>query len=263
MSKLYGVIFVTGGKVYCFKSDFSIDMDQNVIVLTEKGQQYGKVVLEYTDKDRLKKIKEYKEVLRIATEDDYNNHLKNLRDAESALKKCREIKDKLDLDMKIIAASYNFDRSQLIFNFLADERIDFRELARKLAAVYRTRIELRQIGARDKAKEIGGIGLCGQKLCCSNFLNSIDTVSINMAKNQNLALNPSKINGQCNRLLCCLSYEDDAYICARKKLPEIGNKVKTAAGVGVVTDLDILNNKYTVTVKDEKVVIDNNENSKK
>jgi len=157
-----------------------------------------------------------------------------------------------ELKMKIIDASYTFDRDKLIFRFLADNRVDFRELAKDLAAKYKVRIELRQIGVRDKAKEISGIGPCGRELCCSCFLNNfIDTVSINMAKNQNIALNPNKINGQCGRLLCCLNYEDDVYTENRKDLPNVGDVVKTPNGEGKVVSIDILNKSYVVNVPDE------------
>lgn len=154
--------------------------------------------------------------------------------------------------MKMINASYTFDRKQLIFNFLADERIDFRELAKRLASIYRTRIELRQIGARDKAREIGGVGTCGQKICCANFLNHIDSVSMNMAKNQGLALNPSKINGLCGRLLCCLTYEDQEYTRCNAGLPSIGETVSTEYGTGTVVNVDILNRAYKVLIDNEK-----------
>ena len=139
---------------------------------------------------------------------------------------CEKIKDELGLDMKILSASFTFDRKQLLFNFLADDRVDFRELAKRLASIYKTRIELRQIGVRDKAKEIGGYGQCGRKLCCHGFLDNLNGVSINMAKNQYLSLSPSKINGICGRLLCCLKYEDDTYTEMKKNFPPIGTKIK-------------------------------------
>ena len=150
---------------------------------------------------------------------------KNLKDAEKALNKAREIIEELKLDMRLLDASYTYDRKQLLFNFIADERVDFRELAKRLAQVYKTRIELRQIGIRDKAKEIGGIGPCGRMLCCNTFLTDLNSVTINMAKNQMLALNPTKINGVCGRLLCCLSYEDEVYTELAKGLPRVGQKV--------------------------------------
>ena len=150
-------------------------------------------------------------------------------------------------------ASFTLDRKQLTFNFVADERIDFRNLVKSIAAKYKTRIELHQLGVRDKSKEIGGIGQCGRELCCSSFLNGLETISINMAKNQNIALNPSKINGACGRLLCCLSYEDDVYTDHRKQLPKVGEVVKTEKGEGKVTNLDVLNKKYYVMIDGEKI----------
>ena len=156
--------------------------------------------------------------------------------------------------MNIISAEYTFDRDKLIFYFLADNRVDFRQLARDLAAIYRVRIELRQVGPRDKAKEIGGYGMCGQKLCCARFLKELDTVSISMAKNQNIALNPNKINGLCGRLLCCLKYENEGYEKCRDKMPKIGDTVETKEGIGKVIELDILNQKYKVILEDDRLV---------
>ena len=153
--------------------------------------------------------------------------------------------------MNFIDAEFTFDRQQLLLNFYADERVDFRELAKKLAGIYRTRIELRQVGARDKAEQIGGVGPCGRELCCSSFLNHLESVSMNMAKNQNLALNPSKINGCCGRLLCCLAYEDEEYQKCQVGMPNIGQKINTTFGEGVVTSVDILNRKYKVFINNE------------
>ena len=167
--------------------------------------------------------------------------------------------------MNIISADFTFDKTQLLFSFVSDERVDFRELAKKLASIYHTRIELRQVGARDKAKEIGGVGVCGQKICCTRFLDHIDAISMNMAKNQNLALNPSKINGLCGRLLCCLQYEDETYLECSKGMPSVGDEIKTSNGVGKVTSVDVLNRKCKVLVgsNKEEIEIDNNANSKK
>ena len=261
MDKIYGVSFVDGGKVYYFRSKIICPINVTVIIQTEKGEQFGKIICEIAQENN--KYEGLKDVIRIATSEDYQQHLQNLKDADRALKKCQELKDQLGLKMKVISANFTFDKNQLLFNFLADDRVDFRELARKLASIYRTRIELRQIGPRDKAKEISGIGVCGQKLCCANFLNQLETVSINMAKNQNLALNPTKINGACNRLLCCLAYEDDDYVEARKGMPQVGSRVKTPKGTGEVTDINVLNRKYNVLVNDEKIEIclDNDKNS--
>ena len=188
---VYGVNFKDNGKVYNFKSTFICPINVTVITETEKGEQFGKVISQIKT-ETIKNFDELKDIKRISTKSDYEQYLRNLKDADRALKDCRSLVKELNLDMKVINANFTFDRKQLLFNFLADERIDFRELARKLAAIYRTRIELRQIGARDKAREIGGLGPCGKKICCANFLSHIDSVSMNMAKNQGLALNPSK-----------------------------------------------------------------------
>jgi len=156
--------------------------------------------------------------------------------------------------MVIMDATYTFDRSQLIFRFIADERIDFRQLAKELGSMFKTRIELRQVGIRDKAKEIGGFGPCGRKMCCCAFLREFDSVSINMAKNQNLALNPSKINGTCGRLMCCLKYEDENYSEYKKDLPELGKKVKTKDYEGKVISIDIFNKTYKVLTDSNNII---------
>ena len=198
------------------------------------------------DKNKLKAP--IKRISRIASKRDYENHRKNIKDAETALKKCKSLVNKYNLDMQIIDAEYTLDRDQLVFHFIADNRIDFRDLAKDLAALYKTRIELRQVGVRDKAKEVGGIGPCGRKFCCASFLNDFDSVSINMAKNQNISLNPTKINGVCGRLLCCLNYEDETYKECRKCLPEIGERVKIKEGTGIVVSLDVLSKSYVVDI---------------
>ena len=262
--RVYGVRFNDKGKTYNFKSDIECPMNVTVIVETEKGEQFGKVVKE-VELENKKFDTELKDIIRISTKEDYKTYMNNLKDAEKALKNAKKLVEELKLQMHIIDASYTFDRKQLLFNFYAEERIDFRELAKKLAATYRTRIELRQIGARDKAEQVGGIGMCGRELCCSGFLKNKESVTINMAKNQNIALNPSKINGLCGRLLCCLGYEDDEYTCCRKVLPDIGQTVKTEYGTGVVTNLDILNKKYEIDKDGEKFTIevsDKNEGKK-
>ena len=165
--------------------------------------------------------------------------------------------------MKIIDSSYTLNREQLLFHFLSDNRIDFRNLAKELASIYKTRIELRQVGVRDKAKNIGGMGMCGCTLCCSKFLNEFDSVSINMAKNQNLSLNPTKINGACGRLLCCLKYEDETYEELRKDLPKIGKIVETKQGKGKVVSLDVLKGTYNVEIENIGIVkVDINESNK-
>jgi len=249
---IYGVVLREKGKVYYFNGkDLKIPMNVTVIVDTEKGLQFGKVVSK-VENDKVEKFKDnLKEILRISTKKDYDQYLINLKDAKLALENGREFAKELELNMRFIDAEFTFDRKQLIFNFYSDERVDFRELAKKLASIYRTRIELRQIGARDKAEEIGGIGPCGRTLCCSSFLNHLESVSMNMAKNQNLALTPSKINGCCGRLMCCLTYEDEEYTRCQVGMPSLGQKINTPFGQGVVSSVDILNRKYKVLVNGE------------
>ena len=217
-----------------------------VIVETDKGLEFGTVVKEpFEDNNNVKLNK----VVRIASKDDYLKNKKNNRDSASALKKCRELVSDLELNMTVVDCRYTFDRNQLLFRFLSDSRIDFRDLARELASIYKTRIELRQIGARDKAREVGGCGQCGRSLCCAGFLKDLDTVSINMAKNQGIALNPTKINGVCGRLMCCLKYENDNYVECSKCLPKVGPLVDTDSGKGKVISVDILNKTYKVDVE--------------
>ena len=254
--KVVGVKLSDNGKIYYFDaSDVNTKVDDTVIVETEKGLQYG-VVVKLVDESEISSDIEYKKVIRLATKSDYKKHLANLKDAERALVKCNELAEKYGLDMKIMDASYTFDREQLIFRFLADDRVDFRQLAKDLGAIFRTRIELRQVGIRDKAREIGGFGPCGRKLCCNNFLTEFDSVSINMAKNQNLSLNPTKINGVCGRLLCCLKYENDNYIEYKKGLPDVGNKVKIDEGEGKVISVDVFKRKYKVLLSETNEIIE-------
>ena len=251
-----GVKLNENGKVYYFDaSDVNVHDNSTVIVQTEKGLQYGIVVRFIPDSEINNEI-EYKKVIRLTTKSDYKKYNNNLKDAEKAIVKCNDLIKQYGLDMKIIDANYTFDREQLLFRFLADDRVDFRQLAKDLGSIFKTRIELRQVGIRDKAKEIGGIGPCGRKLCCSNFLTEFDSVSINMAKNQNLSLNPSKINGVCGRLLCCLKYENDNYTEYKKNLPDLGNKIKTKEGEGKVVSVDVFKRKYRVLLNETNEIIE-------
>lgn len=255
MTKVVGISFKNKGRVYYFlPRELDLKKGSKVIVETGRGLQYGQVESDYLDIDEAKLKAPLKPVLRLATKEDEKINEKNVVDAVKALKKCRSIVEKQNLNMYIIDADFTFDREQLLFHFLADNRVDFRNLAKELASCYKTRIELRQVGVRDKAKEIGGIGPCGRQLCCSKFLSEFDSVSINMAKNQGIALNPTKINGICGRLLCCLKYEDDCYTECRKGLPKIGNKVKTEKGNGTVKSVDVLSRKYTVELENNNII---------
>ncbi len=259
MMKVVGVKINERGKVYYYDdNDLNLKINLTVIVSTERGLQFGTVV-DILDESVDNK---YDKVVRIATKKDYLQHMKNLEDEKKALQVCKTLIEKNNLNMNVIDANYNFDKSQLLFRFLSDERVDFRQLAKELGAKLRTRIELRQIGVRDKAKEIGGLGPCGRFLCCSTFLTSFDTVSINMAKIQGLALNPTKINGVCGRLLCCLNYENEQYVEARVGIPDVGKKVKINNQEGRVISSDPLAGKYKVLVDDEIIVVDKNDSKK-
>ena len=252
--KVVGVKLSDNGRVYYFDADGVVLNDgDSVIVETEKGLQYGTFVRQISDTEIDKHV-DYKKVIRLATQSDYKRYLSNLNDAKKAIIFCYNLIGKYNLNMRIVDASYTFDREQLIFRFVADDRVDFRQLAKDLGSKYKTRIELRQVGIRDKAKEIGGIGFCGRKLCCNNFLNEFDSVSINMAKNQNLSLNPSKINGVCGRLLCCLKYENENYYEYKKGLPDVGSKIETKNGIGKVISVDVFKRKYKVLVDDNQIL---------
>ncbi len=232
-----------------------INNNTSVVIETERGMQYGKIISVSKKSDKENKI------LRLATSEDTDNYLANLKIAKEALISAKKEANNLNLKMNFIAADLTLDKKQLLLIYYAEERIDFRQLAKKLASLYKTRIELHQIGTRDKAKHISGCGLCGEKLCCSRFLNQLNSVSMSMAKNQNLALNPTKINGVCGRLLCCLAYEDENYSLCRKNLPKINEVVKTEFGEGKVTNIDILNQKYTVEIDGSPIEIECNANN--
>ena len=256
-----GVNFKPHGQVYYFDpGKFNLKPNITVIVETEHGLQFGTVINPKIEINSPQK--DLKKIIRIANKNDFTKHQKNLIDSAEGLRVCRKIVERNIMNMHIIDASYTFDRDKLIFRFLSDTRIDFRELARELASIYKVRIELRQIGIRDKAKEVGGYGPCGQKLCCARFLQDLNAVSINMAKNQNIALNPSKINGVCGRLMCCLKYEEDTYECYKKDMKKIGDKINTEYGEGTITSLDILNQKYKVNVPEHGIIeVDKNESN--
>ena len=248
-----GVKLNENGKNYYFNSNgFNLSEGDKVIVDTEKGQQFG--IVSISSVDDVNNNMEYKNVLRIANKNDIKKYNKNINDAINALIKCNEKINEYGLDMKIIDACYTFDREQLIFRFVSENRVDFRQLAKDLGSIFKTRIELRQVGIRDKAKEIGGFGPCGRKLCCNNFLTEFDSVSINMAKNQNLSLNPTKINGVCGRLLCCLKYENDNYTEYKKGLPDVGHKVKTEKGEGKVISVDVFKRSYKVLLPENEIL---------
>ena len=252
--KIYGLVFHDNGKIYNFKSQIEFEKGDLAVVETDKGYQIAKVSY-IKDATKDMKVSEIKQIYRKATNDDYEKYLDNLKDAKEAFSKAKDLVKKMELDMRLLSASFTLDKDSLMINFVSDDRVDFRELAKKLASIYKTRIELHQVGARDKAKEVCGIGKCGQTLCCSRFLTQLNSVTMNMAKNQNLALNPSKINGACGRLLCCLSYEDEVYTEYSKNIPKVGQKKKYKGREGIVTSIDILNRKYTINIDDELIEV--------
>lgn len=251
--KVFSVIFKENGKNYYFNGEDNYKINDKVIVETERGLQFGKInnILEdFSD------MENNKQIIRLVSVEDEKKYYKLLKENKIALEKCRQFVEELNLNMNVLSAEFTFEKEQLLFNFVSEERVDFRELAKRLASIYHTRIELRQIGARDKAKEVGGCGICGEKLCCTRFLSRIDAISMNMAKNQNLALNPSKINGVCGRLLCCLQYEDENYIEIAKELPSVGEVVKINNGEGKVVSVDILNRRCKVLIDGNKEEIE-------
>lgn len=251
MNEVIGVVFENNKRVYFFSpNDLNLNANINVIVQTERGLQYGKTVTPILKKKTECLNLPLKNVIRIASKDDYIKHNKNLEDAKKAIIECEKLLKKYNLNITLIDASFTFEREQLVYHFLSDSRIDFRNLVKDLASIFKTRIELRQVGVRDKARDVGGIGPCGRTLCCSNYLVNFDNVSINMAKNQNISLNPNKINGVCGRLLCCLTYENDVYNEYKKGLPNLNERIKYNNQNGRVVELNILKREYSIQTDD-------------
>lgn len=245
-----------------FRNNISdVKVNLTVVVNSERGYLFGKVVNIIDDIKKFDNVNLY-DVIRISNKRDYLQYKNNVDIMDDTLKKCREIVSKSGLPMNILDGSYNLDRSQLIFRFVADERVDFRQLAKDLGSEFKTRIELRQVGIRDKAKEVSGIGPCGRKLCCSSFLKSFDSITINMAKNQSVSLNPTKINGVCGRLLCCLKYENDNYSNLRKGLPVVGKKIDYNDQKVKVISVDVLKRTYRVELEDKSIVVVDTDDSK-
>lgn len=250
MTKVIGVRFRNAGKIYYFApGGKSIEVGQHVIVETARGIEYGSVVMgerELSDEEITQPLKT---VIRVATREDDNIEARNREKEKSAFKICLEKIAKHGLEMKLIGTEYTFDNNKVLFYFTADGRIDFRELVKDLAAVFKTRIELRQIGVRDETKLLGGIGVCGRQLCCSSYMADFIPVSIKMAKEQNLSLNPSKISGMCGRLMCCLKYEEETYEYLNSKLPSVGEYVTTPEGIkGEVHSVNVLRQLVKVVV---------------
>lgn len=259
MTKVIGVRFRTAGKIYFFApGKFEIKQGDNVIVETARGVEFGSVVSGPKDVKDEDVVQPLKSVIRLATDQDRKTVEKNKQKEKEAFKICLEKIRKHKLEMKLIDVEYTFDGNKILFYFTADGRIDFRELVKDLAAVFRTRIELRQIGVRDETKIRGGIGICGRPLCCSTYLTEFSAVSIKMAKEQNLSLNPTKISGVCGRLMCCLTNEEETYEVLNSQLPSVGDTVTTKEGLtGTVHSLSVLRRLVKVVVNlenDEKEI---------
>lgn len=252
MKKVIGVRFRTAGKIYFFDpKDYEIKRGDHVIVETARGVEYGTVVGDIKEVEDDKVVQPLKQVIRIANEKDDEQEKKNKEKEKEAFKICLEKIHARELEMKLIDAEYTFDNNKVLFYFTADGRIDFRELVKDLAGVFRTRIELRQIGVRDETKIRGGIGICGRPLCCNTHLSDFIPVSIKMAKEQNLSLNPTKISGVCGRLMCCLKHEEDTYEELNRKLPNVGDYVTTPEGLkGEVSNVNVLRQLVKVVVED-------------
>ncbi|SCT34304.1 PSP1 domain-containing protein [Staphylococcus caeli] len=250
MQNVVGIDFQKSGKMeYYSPKNFDLDVGNWVVVESKRGLEMGCVKyapLDVADEDVTLPLKE---IVRLATEEDLTQYDNNERDAEAALTLCKETIEQQNLEMRLVNCEFTLDKSKVIFNFTSDERVDFRKLVKVLAQKLKTRIELRQIGVRDEAKLLGGIGPCGRSLCCSTFLGDFEPVSIKMAKDQNLSLNPTKISGACGRLMCCLKYENDYYEQAREQLPDVGDTVTTPEGNGKVIGLNILDISMQVKVE--------------
>ncbi len=244
MVKVVGVNFKPAGKIYYFDpGNLNVKTGDHVIVETARGTEFGTVNMGEKEIPRSEIVAPLKKIIRIADERDHRRHRNNLQKKERALRLCQEKINKHKLEMKLVDVEYTFDNSKIIFYFTADGRVDFRELVKDLAGVFKMRIELRQIGVRDEAKMRGGIGTCGRSLCCHSWLTEFEPVSIKMAKVQNLSLNPTKISGICGRLMCCLKYENDVYVELKKGMPDPGERVKTPDGLAVVAETNLLENK--------------------
>ncbi len=268
--KLASVKFKSAGKIYYFSTNLKLKKDDRVVVETARGLELGEISQELKDISEFNLDTELKKIVRKATKKDIENYQKNVRDAKQALVTCKEIVSRYDVNMQLTNCEYTLDKAKVIFMYTSDDRVDFRELLKELAVVFKCRIELRQIGPRDKAKVIGGIGTCGLPLCCSTLLGEFNGVSINMAKNQMLAINIEKISGACGRLMCCLKYEDEIYSLEKERFPKIGSHVKyqdkdvKVIGLNVINDLvKIETNNGIVFVGLDEIKFDKNNHAGK
>ncbi|HOV69292.1 MAG TPA: stage 0 sporulation family protein [Clostridia bacterium] len=256
MSMLISIRFKDNGKAYYFDAgDIPVSQGDGVIVETVRGLEYGTVISQPKEISQ-EEAAQYKKVIRIATPDDVKKVAENREKEKNAFDICEKKIAEHNLEMKLVNVEYTFDGSKIIFCFTADGRVDFRELVKDLASVFRTRIELRQIGVRDETKMLGGLGPCGRECCCSKFLSDFQPVSIKMAKEQGLSLNPTKISGLCGRLMCCLKYEQSFYEDEHKRLPRIGSEVRVPDGTGIVVETTPLNDSVKVKLVTNDNIID-------
>ncbi|WP_455539829.1 PSP1 domain-containing protein [Terrisporobacter sp.] len=256
MINIVGVRFKNAGKIYYFDPvDFNVEKDMDVVVETARGLEYGTIVVAKKEIDEESLVSPLKPIIRIATEEDTKIYKENKEKAKETFDLCLEKIKEHNLTMYLIDCEYTFDRNKLIFYFTAEGRIDFRELVKDLASIFKTRIELRQIGVRDEAKSIGGLGPCGRSLCCSTWLGDFQPVSIKMAKDQSLSLNPTKISGICGRLFCCLKYEHDVYVEAIEKVPPVGAIVKVDGNKGKVIETNPLLEQAKIEFNDKTIRI--------
>ena len=257
MYKVVGVRFKRAGRIYYFApNEINLVMGSKVVVETARGFEYGEVAMEAREVSEKEVVLPLKNVIRKATAEDEKQAKENIAKEQEAFDTCQQKINEHDLPMKLVDVEYTFDVSKIIFYFTAEGRVDFRDLVKDLASIFRTRIELKQIGVRDEAKMLGGLGSCGQVLCCHSFLGDFEPVSIKMAKEQNLSLSPNKISGICGRLMCCLKYENDFYEEERKKAPKIGKMVNTPQGIGKIIDVNILKSIVKVEMIDDVQILD-------
>ncbi len=255
MTKVTGIKFKNGGKIYDFEScALVLNIGDKVIVETEQGQGFGSVEIPPRQLSKTDNIKDLKQILRVATAKDKEKREKNIQLEKRAFVFCEKCVVKLGLVMNLFSVESTFDRNKLIFFYTADGRVDFRELVKLLVKEYNIRIEMRQVGIRNLAKHCGGVGKCGRELCCSSFINNFAPVSIKMAKTQGLSLNPAKISGVCGRLMCCLTFEDAVYNRIKSTLPKIGARVETSAGTGKVIRQNVLKERLTIRLEDKSEI---------
>ena len=255
MTEVISVKFKDGGRAYYFDPcGIKVNAGDSVIVETQNGTEFGTVSVPNHEVEDHSIVKPLRKTLRIANERDFNKLSENRKKEGEAFGVCEKKIAELGLDMKLVSVEYSFDSNKIVFFFTSDGRVDFRELVKNLASHFHTRIELRQIGVRDEAKMLGGIGICGQPYCCKRFLSDFQPVSIKMAKEQGLSLNPTKISGSCGRLMCCLNYEQDAYEYLNSFTPNVGATVKTAEGLATVTDVNLITGNLFVKLIDSETI---------